>query len=827
MIAHIKKEKVIKTQDLKDHLNHTAELCQIYMNRIKCPSVGYLMGILHDTGKAGSHFQHRMQAIIKGEKDPGKGEGHAAAGAIILNEIAGNCDGTLQKMTVQMICEAIFAHHASLPDNVSPKGEDGYFTRMKCENIEALNEIESYVYSEIITKDEIKNLLQQAYIEVENHFNLMNSCRKNAKDLFFFCGLMQKMLLSALIDADWLDSLLFEKGTEEDFANLLHQEKELCEDRNRLFISLTNIFENNLNTKYNNKESEINFWRNQISQQCKEAGKQSGGIYTLLCPTGAGKTLASMRFSLAHCSIHKKEKIFYIIPYMSIIDQNAKCIKDMLKNGENDEQIEKIVLELHSNAEQRKPISIKTNEDFLIEENIDFFSQRMADPIVLTTMVRFLNTFFADGTGNLRPAHQFQNAVLIFDEIQALPVKQIALFNSLLNYLAYVCNCTCILCTATQPLLGTTQPPVFPIKFVDPAELIMLPKEAYAAFKRVNLEVQLKSEGYNLEKTAEFIISKAKNSDNVLVILNTKQAALSVYRQIVDKIGNEYKIFYLSTKLYAAHRKQIIEKIKNMLKAQEKLIVVSTQLVEAGIDFDFSCVIRSLAGMDSIIQAAGRCNREGKREIRTTYIINPNFEVESLTHLRDIREGARCAHRVLDEYIENPANFDDDLLSEKVIQQYYQYYFWARKNEMTYNISGINEYTLYDLLSDNSSLVTFARNHGNYHNKILSQAFRTAAEKFCVIVDKGNSIFVPREYGKVIWEGIQDSDSFIDLKKYFKEMQQYVVNISDKELKQMGEKEGILFWDEKIKMYVLNEMYYDAETGLTGEISKNIPYYEF
>lgn len=836
MIAHCYKDKRGDNlvQDLKDHLINVAELCQIYMNRVGCPSVGYLIGIYHDLGKSSDQFQNRMQKIMNKERDPGKGEGHASAGAIILNHLAGEQKETIHKMTIQMICEAIFSHHSALPDNISPKGEDGYAARMVWKDENELQEMEDYLYSEVISQKEIEDLLQKAYKEIEVFFKHFLTITNQEKEALFYCGLLQKILLSALIDADWLDTINAKKGTSEDLNKLIVDERNLSNDRQELFTDLSNILEYHIdNARY--RKCVINDWRSIISKQCKDAAERTGGIYTLQCPTGAGKTLSSLRYAINHCIHEKKEKIYYILPYITIIEQNTKCIKDVLKRGNQDNRMEEIVLELHSDAETKK---IRCNSDQNGEnkdsdEDADFYAQRMAEPIVFTSIVRFLNTFFASGTRNLRPAHQFQNAVIIFDEIQSLPIKQIAVFNGLLNFLAYACNCTCVLCTATQPLLGQTGDlmkngyTIYPLKLTEPNDLVKISKEAYEAFKRVVVEDARRTNGFTIEQIGEMVITKAKENGNALVIMNTKAATLSVYEVIVNEVGDQYKVVYLSTRLYAAHRKKIIEEIRTMLESNEKLIVVSTNLIEAGVDFDFSCVIRSMAGMDSIIQAAGRCNREGRAASKTTYIINPKEDIESLTYLRDIFEGATCTSRVLDEYKETPEKFDHDLLSEKTVNQYFRYYFWNRGSEMAYNLPRLENNTLYNLLSDNTKYTEYARKHSSCDFKILNQAFKTASENYSVIEERGCTVFVLREHGKILWEEVQKTDDYSEIKGVLKKMQQYTLNISERELAELGEKEGIIFWDEKIKMYALNEMYYDEKTGLTGNTIKSMPCYHF
>ncbi len=823
-IAHVTvRDGEILVQDLKTHLEHVAVLCQEYMRGIGCPVMGYIVGLLHDAGKATGNFQDRMAAIRQGKPDPGQRGGHASAGAVVLRKTAGNRDKLLEKSAVQMMCEAIFSHHAALPDNISPKGEDGYEARMCCEEA-GLREIETYLWEEMIPKEELKTLLGKAYTEVEALFQRVKGNTADFKEASFCFGLLEKMLLSALVDADWLDSAACGGGMSFNFSDIFQSETNYSEERKQIFRYFLENLENRLQSM-NESTKDIHVWRSYISKKCREAGNREGGIYTLSCPTGAGKTLASLRFALTHCIERKKEKIFYIIPYISIIDQNAKSIKAALGQNATDRRAEDNILELHSNVEADNGKENAKGQGVSVDSA--FWAQRMSEPIVLTTMVRFLNTFFAKGTRNLRPAHQFQNAVLIFDEIQSLSVRQIGVFNGLINFLAYVCGCTCVLCTATQPLLGETKRPVYPAKMSEPSALVELPQDAEEAFKRVTVRAERKNGGYTGEELAAFVCGEAAENGNALLIMNTKQSALTVYWEIEKKTTEEFRVWYLSTRLYAAHRKEVIAKIREALQKEEKIIVVSTQLIEAGIDFDFACVVRSLAGMDSIVQAAGRCNREGKRKTGITYIVNPSEKLESLAHLRDIREGARQTERLLEEFEASPESYDGDLLSPKAMYKYFQYYFWARKEEMTYQIAGVSEYTLYDLLSANEKLVRFGVQYNQYEQKMLNQSFQTAAEHFRVIEDIGNPVFVRRGRGREIWEEIQRTTEYKEINMLLKEAQQFVVNVPPYELEKLGESKGVLAWEDKMGMYVLNEMYYDEKTGLSRETGDTMPYYGF
>ncbi|MDE7224521.1 MAG: hypothetical protein K2O34_12185, partial [Acetatifactor sp.] len=205
-------------------------------------------------------------------------------------------------------------------------------------------------------------------------------------------------------------------------------------------------------------------------------------------------------------------------------------------------------------------------------------------------------------------------------------------------------------------------------------------------------------------------------------------------------------------------------------------------------------------------------------------------ELESLVHLKDIKEGARASERLLGEYEKKPESFDDELLAEKAIHTYFRYYLNNREKEMTYPTPGLSANSLYDLLADNASLVKSGKEHKHYEMKVLNQSFRTAAENFSVIEDGGKSVFVPKGQGKKIWEEIQRSTKskntgYKVIKGLLKEAQQYVVNLQGYEIEKLGK--GVIQWEDEMGMYVLNEMYYNEKTGITGEIGENMPFYGF
>lgn len=806
----------IYEQDLKQHLEHAAILCQEYMRDFGAPHIGYILGLLHDLGKVQVSFQKYITTGASERKVI-----HSSAGAILLQQFMTPESPFHEQIAIRMMSEAIFAHHEYLPDNISPKGKAGYQARLCPDNIEEFPEAEAYFWTEIISKTKFEAMLREAFLEMQKLVNRVRERVHDAKEFQYVLGLIQKYLLSCLIDADWMDSMLFEESGGQSYEEKIRKAAAEREGRKELFSELQGRLEEKLQGMVQ-KEGPLNNWRQKISNQCKAAAARKGGIYTLSCPTGAGKTLASLRFAMEHCLQADKHQIFYIIPFTSIIDQCAESIKQILKNGEKDELVEKSILELHSAKETEREIDVEKSE------KADFLAKRMAEPIVFTTMVRFLNTFFAKGNKNLRPMHQYQNAVIIFDEIQSLNIKHIGLFNGVINFLAEVCNCTCVLCTATQPLLGATQKPVYPVRLQPKPQLVDLPKEAYQTFKRTEAIPLLKpGDGYSAEEIARLLVKKAEENGNVLLIMNTKSAALKVFEETENLIGSEYEVLYLSTLLYPKHRKEVILKIRDGLRDKKKLVVVSTQIVEAGVDFDFKCVIRSLARLDSIVQAAGRCNREGRNECGNVYIINPDKQLERLDSLHDLAAGRENSYRVIQELEAAPERLGNDLFSDLSVKQFFTYYFYDRQPEMGYRIPGITEYSLYDLLSDNGSLVQNGVKHFGYQPTVLNQAFKEAAKQFEAIEKIGEPVFVPRGEGHALWEKVQTVQNRKEYKTLLKEAQQYIVNVNEKQLKKIGSEKGVLFWEEKMNMYVVNEMYYHEKKGLIGETGETIPLLEW
>ena len=506
-------------------------------------------------------------------------------------------------------------------DCIDTNAANGFEKRIQRHAGCGYEEIMEAFFREILPESEIFHLFEAAC----NEFKEL--CVKMGKMESYKMGMFQKLLFSSLLDADRFDAYCFEAGIvpRSEMVPCWSRAVENMERRMDAFTA----------------DTPINKARCDISKQCLKAANRKNGIYRLSVPTGSGKTLASLRFALNFAEKNKKQHIFYVIPYTTILDQTADEVSKIC--GEN------MVLEHHSGV-------VIENEDD--DKKYDLLTQRWNVPIILTTLVQFMNAIYAGKSACARRLHSLCNSVIIIDEVQTLPKRTIHLFNEAMNFLCEFCKTTILLCSATQPEFALSEK--HPLKLAERADIVEKSKEISDVFRRVSVMNQYSEKGTNLEKIADF--SQRTPERSVLVIMNKVSQA----REIYDKIECSCRKIYLSTKKCAEHRKKEIELIKKYTKDiannsdidTDKLIVVSTQLVEAGVDFSFECVIRAVAGIDSIAQAAGRCNRSGEFSHQcSVYIVN--VAGEKLDKLKEIAAAKRYTEAVISE------NKDIDLLSDE------------------------------------------------------------------------------------------------------------------------------------------------------------------
>lgn len=411
--------------------------------------------------------------------------------------------------------------------------------------------------------------------------------------------------------------------------------------------------------------------------------------------------------------------------------------------------------------------------------------------------------------------HQLANAVLVFDEIQTVPVNCVHLFNNAINFLLEHCGSTAVLCTATQPLLNGVDKNKGALRFTEENEIMPDVKRLFDNLKRVEVLNRRKSGGWTNDEVLHLALGEVDQSGSCLVIVNTKKSAQALFRLSDGK--TETQTYHLSTSMCPAHRKEILSSIRRLLDDKSPVLCISTQLIEAGVDIDFGSVIRFMAGLDSVAQAAGRCNRHKRRAIGRVHVINPSDE--SLDMLKDIRCGRDVTERLLAEAVAGEWDFDGNLLGPNAMERYFNYYFFARRDEMSYPVSAQTigrEDTLLNLLSVNSTALSeFGRSHNVAPNIYLRQSFMSAAKAFRAIDAPTRGIIVP--YGKEGKELIGELCAAFEVERQrdlLRKAQQYTVNVFPHDLKRLQEQRAVQEIQEGIDILYLDARYYSKDFGL-------------
>ena len=544
-IAHLNEER---TQTLKDHLCGTAELAGHFAGRFGKSDWGYACGMLHDIGKYSLAFQDKIKNNSNRQVD------HSTAGAKACFEKGG---------MYSFMSYCIAGHHSGLPDygSSSDPGNAPTLQGRKKKHIEDCDAYKSEIHI-----PEIKTLPFDP---------------KNSPDPDFSLSVFIRMLYSCLVDADFLDTEYFMKEG--------RTQRETGEESSALLEKMKKHVAGWL---LNEDTETVNGRRTEILRHCIECGHKERGIFQLTVPTGGGKTIASLAFALQHAVENQMDRVIYVIPYTSIIEQNAAVFRKIL--GEQN------VLENHYNVDYESTEELKPMQ--LASENWD-------KPVVVTTNVQFFESLFANKSSKCRKLHNIANSVIIFDEAQMLPTDYLKPCIAVMEELAANFGSSIVLCTATQPALS----PFFQRK-MPVTELCPRVEEQFRFFERVTFQ--------NVGTISEDeLIEKLQKEEQALCIVNTKKRAQRLYQKMKGE-----GVFHLSTAMYPKHRRRVLDKIRQLVKDGEKCILISTSLVEAGVDLDFCTVYRQLAGVDSMIQAAGRCNREGKRAAQDSFAYLFQFE---------------------------------------------------------------------------------------------------------------------------------------------------------------------------------------------------------
>jgi CRISPR-associated endonuclease/helicase Cas3 len=791
-IAHIR-ENDGEIQTVQEHLDAVRILSEKFGEKIGVKYLAGLSGMLHDLGKNTIKFRNYIQdAVANPDNPPTKGSvDHSTAGGRLLYRRFYNKQSTsIEKLAVEWMAMSIISHHGGLRDFLTPDLVSDFLRRVSDKEIPEFEEAVAAFFKKQIPESEFEEYFEMAKNEV---ISILKNIKENKLNPIT-TSFVIKFIFSSLIDADRTNTRMFDEN-----------EVEQTIDRGAFFkesyASLMDKISDFRNSEHADRP--INLLRMGMSDQCEEFAFNPPGIYTLSIPTGGGKTLASLRYALKHTIEYSKDRIIYIVPYTTIIEQNAQEIRNIIKNNEH-------ILEHHSNIIEEQNSDNDTEDYDLVKKKLKLAKDNWDSLIIFTTMVQFLNTFYSKGTRNIRRLHNLSNSIIIFDEVQSVPVKCISLFNEALNFLNNFGKSSIVLCTATQPALDFVENK---LKISVDSEMINDLTVVSKSFKRVNILDNTTSRGFSSAELKEFILNEMKQVNNLLVILNTKTAVRKLFEELkIGRDNGEFMLFHLSTNMCPAHRKDVLKKVKNALHDKKRVICLSTQLIEAGVDISFECVIRSLAGLDSIAQAAGRCNRHGEYGTRNVYIIRSADEM--LTKLKEIRIGGEQTARILDEFKKEPEFFGNDLLSPKAMSVYFQYYYYQIKKELNYPILKLDK-DLFDLLNENQDYYKAFFNKNNKKFPLISrQSFATAEQFFQVIDNHTTSILVPyNEEAKQIITELNGDLSIKDLGNLLKGAQQYVINIYDHELKQL-DKEGNIDLLLSGNIYALKELAYSDGMGL-------------
>lgn len=527
----------------------------------------------------------------------------------------------------------------------------------------------------------------------------------------FYSGFLSRLLLSAVIEGDRRDTAIF-------MANAMFSPVQNDEELKHLWSTLLARTEEKLNTLP--QKFPIDRARRTISGQCRQAAEQPSGVFRLNVPTGGGKTLSSLRFALAHALWHGKQRIIFTSPLLSILEQNASVIRDHIQDNN-------LILEHHSNL-------VRTVEDDQRLDERELLTETWESPIIITTLVQLLNTLFSGKTTYIRRFHSLCSSVIVIDEVQTVPSKMLSLFSLAVNFLSEICGATIVLCSATQPCTERIEHPLHP----PIPEIVPYDPTLWKVFQRTNIQ---NVGTMSLDRIAGFALEKLFSVDSLLIICNTKAEAKSLYSLLRE---GDLALFSLSADMCVAHRRATLDKLqKSLNQRNQKIVCVSTQVIEAGVDISFACVIRFSAGMDSVVQAAGRCNRNGEAGpgvLAPVYLVE--CQQENLSHLPDIQLGKSATQELLNEVALHAARYESRLDSGEAIGYYYRA-LYRRESKGHHDYSVKDHPPLFSLLSLNSQ---YAQERPYYFN----QAFRLAGSLFEVFEENTTDVIVPYEKGKAL-----------------------------------------------------------------------------
>ncbi len=579
---------------LKEHLQDVATKAESKAQKLNAGRLAYHVGLWHDLGKYNPKFQAYLQkchvATLAGQKPSREKVPHAIHGAF------------LAQVKCQPLAFLIAGHHAGLHNL---KGENSLDQKLK--DAEQRSIYESLIKDALIEIPKLK--------DADNLRVAFQPFRKDriAVDLFL------RLIFSCLIDADRLDT--------EQFANPAQYQKRQERAHAVTISQLWETFDRKQKEFVPNPEeakSAVNQVRSEVYKKCVEAAELNSGVFRLCVPTGGGKTRSGLAFALKHAEKWGKDRVIFAVPYTSIIEQTVKVYRDDIFK----ELGHAAVLEHHSATQDEQKISESLESDENVEQSkaqAKLATQNWDGKLIVTTTVQLFDSLLSHKTSKCRKLHNIVNSVIVLDEVQTLPIGLLSPILSVLKELVARYNVTVVLCTATQPALDADTP-YFKDGFEKKSVQDIIPEDLaiahFKTLKRVRYEIPRSGETWTWAQ----LVEDMEPNPSALVVLNTRRDAIAVLNALdvpngyntepieprVEAALKSSEVVHLSTLLCGKHRQAVLTEVRWRLENKKSCRLISTQVVEAGVDLDFPVVYRTMGPLDRIVQAAGRCNREGK-----------------------------------------------------------------------------------------------------------------------------------------------------------------------------------------------------------------------
>ena len=747
-IAHIREEGSKKVeQTVLDHNLQVAKYAAAAAAPAGMKKVAFYAGLIHDAGKCKKEYGLYITGAT-----PGVEIDHSSIPLqYVLTKYHGSKDPAEVSLS-ELIAYVVGAHHGLFDCDLAEAPVNNFERRLAKKTSVCYDEAMTNFFQECIPEKKLEKYWEEALAEYKEYLDKVHefAIRSKAGEVDFLLGMNARMVLSALMEGDCRDTAEF-------FSNKKYHPKTASkkewERRLKHVEKLVDSFP---------KVTAIDKSRGDISQRCKDfAVSREPGIYRLNTPAGAGKTLSGTRYAVAHAMAYRKQRIVFTAPLLGIIDQNAPIIRKAIGGSE------RTVMEHHSNM-------LRNDGD----AEASYALESWHNPVIVTTMVQMLNTLYGGRKSHIRRFQSLCNSVMVLDEVHTIPPRMLTIFNQTLTYLSEFCGTTVILCSATQPALEKAQHPLLK----KPEDIVPYAPVLWAAFARTKIEENGNPMG--LLEIVDLAGKMLKDYDSLLIVCNTKKEASDLYYLMEKK----YKyVFHLSASMCMDHRRRTLKRIFAAFP-KGKVVCISTQVIEAGIDISFDAGIRIVAGMDSVVQTAGRVNRNGKAAtLAPMKIVQLADEAKDLIFLDDIRKSQDATLTLMSNFRYCPAAYDNDLASDKSIDLFWRDLYRRYRGQQDFPVMGGNE-TIFDLMGEN------AKCRKRMDGYIMHQAFKRAAELFKVFDDNNQGVIVPYGGGAAIIRALKSPRALADKKFFLKKMQQarkYTVNVFDNQIEKLIELNAI------------------------------------